>query len=131
METTKSYVSPYLCITDDEAEAGARMAVRLFDKWGLNDSEGCVILGGLCKQTYSSWKRGVFGRIGSDLRMRLSVLAGIHSGLKHLFTDEERVCAWVKKANTHFDGERPIDVMLKGRLIDLLAVRDYLDAVRC
>lgn len=117
-------------ITDDEARAGARMVVRLFKAWGLTDAESCVLLGALSPRTYSRWKNGQFGNIEFDRRMRLSILAGIHKGLKYLFRDNERANAWVKKPNADFDGARALDVMLNGRIEDLMAIRNYLDAIR-
>jgi len=119
-----------LRITDEEAQAGARMAIRLFDLWDLTDSEACILLGGLGARTYSRWKKGQFGNIDVDRRTRLSILAGIHKALKYLFTDNARAYGWVKKPNSHFDEARALDIMLNGRITDLMAIRDYLDAVR-
>lgn len=117
-------------ITDAEAEAGVRFAVRVFNLWQLNDSESCILLGGMGNRTYARWKTGQIGRMDMDRKMRLSILAGIHKGLKHLFTDHQRGYDWVKKPNAHFDGARPLDILLNGRMTDLMAVRDYLDAIR-
>ena len=117
-------------ITDAEAQAGARLAIRVFDLWGLTDAESCVLLGGLGARTYARWKKGQFGNIATDRRMRLSILAGIQKGLKYLFTDNERVYAWVKKPNAHFNGASALAIMMNGRMTDLMAIRDYLDAIR-
>lgn len=117
-------------ISDAEAEAGARFAVRLFELWRLSDSESCILLGGLGSRTYARWKKGMIGPMDADRKMRLSILAGIHKGLKYLFTEKQRGYDWVKRPNDHFDGARPLDILLNGRMVDLIAVRDYLDAVR-
>lgn len=117
-------------ITVAEAEAGARFAVKIFELWGLNDSESCTLLGGLGSRTYARWKKGQIGPMDMDRKMRLSILAGIHKGLKYLFTEKWRGYDWVKKPNAHFDGARPLDILLNGRMTDLMAIRDYLDAIR-
>jgi uncharacterized protein (DUF2384 family) len=117
-------------ITPEEAAAGARLAVRLFERWGLTDAEACVLLGGLAPRTWARWKTGEVGRIDADRAMRLSLLAGIHKGLRHLFTDPARVEGWITRPNADFDGERPLDVLLRGRITDLMDVRAYLDAAR-
>lgn len=117
-------------ITDSEAEAGARFAVKLFDLWELSDGESCILLGGLGARTYARWKKGTIGPMDADRKMRLSILAGIHKGLKYLFTDTQRGYNWIKKTNAHFDGARPLDILLNGRMVDLIAIRDYLDAIR-
>ena len=75
-------------ITDAEAEAGARFAVKVFELWGLTDTESCVLLGGIGSRTYARWKKGQIGPMDMDRKMRLSILAGIHKGLKYLFTEK-------------------------------------------
>ena len=117
-------------ITDEEAEAGARFVVQMFKHWGLTDPESCILLGGLGTRTYARWKKGNISPMDADRKMRLSILAGIHKGLKYLFTEKQRGYDWVTKPNVHFDGSRPLDILLNGRMTDLMAIRDYLDTIR-
>lgn len=117
-------------ITDREAEVGAKAVVNLFRLWKLSDVESCKLLGGISSATYSRWKRGEFGRIGVDLRTRLSILLGIHKALRILFTENERAYAWVKKPNDIYGGQSALDIMMRGQITDLLRVRRFLDAVR-
>ena len=117
-------------ITEDEAGALARAAVNLFRKWELNDAEAREILGGMSPRTYSRWKQGDTGRIDRDLATRLSLLMGIHKGLRYLFTDPARGYAWVKKPNKVFGGRAPVEIMAQGDIFSLARVREYLDAER-
>ncbi len=117
-------------ITPHEAEAMARAAIRLFDKWGLSDAEAREILGGLAARTYARWKAGETGRIDRDLATRLSLLMGVHKGLRYLFSDVERGYAWVKKPNQAFGGRSPAEIMAQGDMFSLARVRAYLDAER-
>lgn len=117
-------------ITESEAEAMARAAIRLFGNWRLSDGEAREILGGLAQRTYARWKAGEHGRIDRDLATRLSLLMGIHKGLRHLFSDPERGYAWVKKPNLSFGGRAPVAVMAEGDIFSLMRVRAYLDAER-
>jgi uncharacterized protein (DUF2384 family) len=117
-------------ITDEEAAALARAVVRLFRRWELTDAQACTLLGGMSTATYGRWKRGEIGRINVDLATRLSNLIGIHKSLRILFTDAARVYAWVRRPNQAFGGRSALDVMLAGRLTDLIRVRAYLDAER-
>jgi uncharacterized protein (DUF2384 family) len=117
-------------ITDEQGAAMARATVNLFRKWGLTDAQACTLLGGISVTSYNRWKQGQFGRLGPDLKMRLSILMGIHKGLRYLFTDNARAYAWVKKPNQHFDGQSGLDIMMQGRITDLFDVRTYLDAIR-
>ncbi|WP_366658349.1 MbcA/ParS/Xre antitoxin family protein [Fodinicurvata sp. EGI_FJ10296] len=117
-------------ITADEAKAMARAAINLFDRWGLSDAEAREILGGIAARTFARWKVGEIGRIDRDLATRLSLLIGIHKGLRYLFSDPQRGYAWVRKANRAFGGRSPADIMAEGDIFSLARVRAYLDAER-
>ena len=117
-------------ITDDEAGALARTTVNLFKAWSLSDAEACILLGGMSPRTWARWKEGAHGRMDRDLRTRMGHLMGIHKGLRHLFKDPVRGYAWVKKPNTAFGGQSALDLMLRGEISDLAAIREWLDAER-
>ena len=117
-------------ITAAEAAAMARTVVNLFDRWDLSDAEAREILGGLAARTYARWKAGEVGRIDRDLASRLSLLMGIHKGLRYLFTDPARGYGWVKKPNSALGGRTPVDIMAEGSIFALARIRSYLDAER-
>jgi uncharacterized protein (DUF2384 family) len=117
-------------ITDTEAAAMARAVVNLFARWNVSDAKAREILGGLEARTYARWKAGEVGRIDRDLATRLSLLMGIHKGLRYLFTDPERGYAWVGKPNAALNGRVPADIMAEGSIFALVRVRSYLDAER-
>ncbi len=131
LELPRTEASPDLArISDAEAQAMVRAVLRLFDRWQLADAEARDILGGLAARTYARWKTGEIGRIDRDLATRLSLLMGIHKGLRYLFTDPERGYAWVKKPNPLFDGKSPVAVMAQGDMFSLARIRAFLDAER-
>ena len=117
-------------ITEAEAQAMARAVIRLFEKWGLSDIQARGILGELTARTYARWKAGEIGRIDRDLATRLSLLMGIHKGLRYLFSDPARGYAWVNKPNDIFGGQSPAAIMAEGDIFSLARVRTYLDAER-
>ena len=117
-------------ITEAEAQAMARAVVRLFANWRISDAEAREILGGLAQRTYARWKVGTFGRIDRDLATRLSLLMGIHKGLRYLFSDPQRGYGWVSRSNRAFGGRTPVEVMAQGDMFSLARVRAYLDAER-
>lgn len=119
-----------LQITPAEAAAMARAVVNLFDRWDLSDAEAREILGGLAARTYARWKAGEVGRIDRDLATRLSLLMGVHKGLRYLFTDPARGYGWVKKPNSALGGRTPVDIMAEGSIFALARIRSYLDAER-
>ncbi|MCF6114606.1 MbcA/ParS/Xre antitoxin family protein [Mesorhizobium muleiense] len=117
-------------ITDEEAGALARTTVNLFKVWNLSDAEACTLLGGMSSRTWARWKDGNIGRIDRDLRMRMAHLMGIHKGLRYLFKDPARGYAWIRKPNSAFGGQSALDLMLRGDMSDLSALREWIDAER-
>lgn len=117
-------------LTEAEGAAMARAVIRLFEHWQLSDAEARNILGGLAARTFARWKAGETGRIDRDLATRLSLLMGIHKGLRYLFADRQRGYAWIRKPNQHLDGRTPAEIMAEGSIFALARVRSYLDAER-
>lgn len=117
-------------ISDDEAVALARATVNLFKAWGLTDAEACRLLGGMSARTWARWKEGTHGRIDRDLRTRMAHLMGIHKGLRYLFKEPARGYAWIKKPNSAFGDQSALELMLRGEISDLAALRNWLDAER-
>jgi len=117
-------------ISDEEAGALARTTVNLFKAWKLTDVEACILLGGMSARTWARWKEGAHGRIDRDLRTRMAHLMGIHKGLRYLFREPGRGYAWVRKPNAAFGGLSALQLMQRGEISDLSALRDWLDAER-
>ncbi len=117
-------------ITDEEAGALARTTVNLLKVWKLSDGEACIVLGDMSPRTWARWKDGNVGRIDRDLRMRMAHLMGIHKGLRYLFRDPARGYAWIRKPNDAFGGLSALDLMLRGEISDLAALREWLNAER-
>ena len=109
-----------------------RAFFNLADRWRLTDREARVVLGQPAARTYARWKAGQvdLGRVSHDTRCRLSLLMGIHKGLRHMFRDAGRGYAWLRKPNAAFGGQSALDRLLAGDLTDMAAVRAYLDAER-
>ncbi len=119
-------------ITDAETAAMLRAFFNLAQRWKLNDREGRILLGWPAARTYARWKAGQIqpSRISRDTRERLSMLMGIHKGLRYMFPDPSRGYDWLRKPNRAFGGEPALDRLLAGSIPDLEAVRAYLDAER-
>jgi hypothetical protein len=117
-------------ITDEETGAMLRAFVALADRWALSDGEARLLLGQPAPRTYARWKAGAadLARVPHDTRQRLSMLMGIHKGLQYMFREPERGYAWMRKANRAFAGQSALERMLSGEIVDLAAVRSYLDA---
>ena len=116
-------------VTDEEAAAMFRAAVRLFAHWDITDEQAATLLD-MPVRSYGRWKAGDLGRIDRDGKARLSNLLGIHKALRIIFEDAARGYRWIKAPNEAFGGRSALEVMLGGELTDLMRVRRYLDAER-
>lgn len=116
-------------ITDEEAGAMLRAALRLFALWGVTDEQASTLLD-LPLRTFRRWKAGMTGRLGRDGKARLSNLMGIHKALRIIFREPQRGYDWVRAVNSAFGGKSALDIMLGGELTDIMRVRRYLDAER-
>ena len=116
-------------ITDEEAAAMFRAAVKLFGRWGVTDDQASVLLD-MPVRTYRRWKAEGPGRINRDGKARLSNLMGIHKALRYMFGEPDRTYRWISAPNEAFGGRSALQVMLGGELTDLMRVRRYLDAER-
>jgi hypothetical protein len=122
--------APVAGFTPAEVAALMRAGMRLFEQWGLSDAQARVLLGDPSARTYARWKSGEHARVPADTARRLSYLIGIHKALRYLFKEPERAHAWVRKDNAAFGGRSALERMLAGDVVDLAAVRSYLDAER-
>ncbi|MBL4851005.1 MAG: DUF2384 domain-containing protein [Gammaproteobacteria bacterium] len=113
-----------------ELAAMQRAVMTLFKKWGISDDQAATLLGDIATRTYARWKKGSLGRLSIDQADRISNLLGIHKALRLLFKDPQRGYQWIATANDAFAGSSALDVMLNGRLTDIMRVRRYLDASR-
>ncbi|MBE7211168.1 MAG: DUF2384 domain-containing protein [Gluconacetobacter diazotrophicus] len=117
-------------VTADEARAACRAVLALFDRWRLDASARCILLGGISERTLQRWQNGQPGSLNRDAVFRLGCLLGIHKALRYLFPDPARGYDWIRRPNTAFGGLSALDVMLHGDALDLHRVRACLDAER-
>lgn len=117
-------------------QALSASAVRLFlglaELWRLSVDQRRTLLGDISRPTYHNWRSGKVGTLTRDQIERISLLLGIHKGLRLLFADEGSAGRWFMSPNrdTAFGGRSPLERMLGGSIDDLYAVRRYIDAWR-
>jgi hypothetical protein len=91
-----------------------------------------ILLGDISRPTYHNWQGGKVGTLTRDQLERISLVLGIHKGLKLLFADEGSATRWFTSPNRDlpFAGRSPLERALGGSIDDLYAVRRYIDAWR-
>ncbi|CAG9244504.1 MbcA/ParS/Xre antitoxin family protein [Paraburkholderia unamae] len=113
--------------------AGLRAFFRIAGDWDLSVEEQIVLLGSPGRSTFFKWKQAPqSARLGRDTLERLSLLLGIYKALQILLPQPAAADTWIKRPNSAppFGGRRALDRMLAGNVSDLVAVRQYLDAMR-
>ena len=119
-------------VRDGLSGAAIRLFLALSQAWGLTVDQRRVLLGDISRQTYHNWRNGKIGTLSRDQLERISLVLGIHKGLKLVFADESAAMRWFTSANrdSPFGGQSPLARALMGGIDDLYAVRRYLDAWR-
>jgi hypothetical protein len=113
--------------------AGLRAFFNIARDWNLSADEQIVLLGSPGRSTFFKWKASPqTARLGRDTLERLSLLLGIYKALQILLPQPNAADSWIKRPNSAppFGGRRALDRMLAGNISDLVAVRQYLDAMR-
>ena len=115
------------------AAAGLRAFFNIARDWGLSVDEQLVLLGSPGRSTMFKWRADPgSARVPRDTLERLSYIVGIYKSLQILLPVNEAADRWVRKPNAAplANSGSALDRMLGGNVSDLVAVRQYLDAVR-
>lgn len=112
-------------------------ATRLFfntaELLGLTVDERRAVLGDISAATYHNWRRDPGAVVLTrDQLERVSLVLGILKGLRLVFADDATALRWLRAENRDlpFAGQSPLAKMVAGGMLDLHAVRRYLDAWR-
>lgn len=103
--------------------------LRIGEIWGLNAEQQITLLGSPARSTFFRWKREE-PNMPADTSERISHLTAIFKDLGILFDTPWAGDRWLRAPNKVFEGLSALDVMLEGRLVDIIRVRQYLDAQR-
>jgi hypothetical protein len=114
------------------SSTAVKLFLKLSDAWRLAVDQRRALLGDISKPTYHNWQNGKVGALTRDQLERISLVLGIHKGLKLLFADEASATRWLTSPNRDlpFGGISPLERALRGSIDDLYAVRRYIDAWR-
>lgn len=105
----------------------------IFDKWRLTGSEKMTLLGLVNERTLYNWiGQPEKARLTPDSIERISYILGIFKALEILLPDPDIADRWLSTPNDNsfFNGTAPKERMLAGMVVDLAAVRSFLDNAR-
>lgn len=109
--------------------AGLEAFFEIAERWDLSTDQQITLLGSPGRSTFFKWKKEG-GNLPNDTVERLSHIVSIWKALRILFTRDDRGEAWINRANDYWDGQSALEVMLGGKMADILKVRQYVDAQR-
>lgn len=112
--------------------AGLRAFVRIAELWNLTIAEQLTLLGLSSRSTFFKWRKDPVVRLPRDTLERISYVLGIYKALQLLLPDARAADEWIRRPNEAavFGGRSALERMLSGNVVDLYAVRQYLDAQR-
>ena len=102
----------------------------IMEAWKVSAEDARVLLGAPAERTYYAWRGGNGVRVPADTLRRIGYIAGIYKALQILYSDPRLADGWVRRPNKAFAGQTPLQRMCGGDVVDLAAVRSYLDAAR-
>ncbi len=102
----------------------------IMDAWGIGADDARILLGSPAERTYYAWRQGNAVRVPSDTLRRIGYIAGIYKALQILYSAPHLADSWIRRPNRAFGDQSPLERMRGGDVVDLAAVRSYLDAAR-
>ena len=98
--------------------------------WGLSNKQAQNFLGDPTERTFYNMKSGKVKSLPKDIIERIGWIAGIYKALQITYSDPALADDWLHRENKYFCGQSPLQKMSAGSIVDLAAVRQYLDAAR-
>jgi uncharacterized protein (DUF2384 family) len=105
--------------------------MAIIEKWGLNETYACPLLGGITASTYHAWKCNQEGlTLSQDTLTRISLLIGIYKAL-HVYLGDPWADQWMSRENDGFlfSGKKPIDHLINKGIQGFIEVRRMLDSL--
>ena len=101
---------------------------KLLKTWQLTPKDAVPLLGG--DQDYvSRLLRGSAQLAGRDIKDRIAYLFRIRQTLSSLFRDEDTENEWLREPHELLNGKEPLQLLREGSMENMLAVKEYVDAV--
>ena len=113
--------------TKESRTALTKMVMRLFGLWQISIVDQAALLNRSLGTIRRYRNEGCFAD-NNEILDRVGSLLSIHSSLKTIFShNDELVYKWIVAKNQAFEGQPPIEVMMKG-LGGIITVRRYLES---
>ena len=115
---------------EDQARYALEGFFGVMERWGVENETARILLGSPAGRTFYEWKAGKAKRVPLDTLRRIGYVAGIYKALEIVYSNAALADGWVKRPNKYFGDQTPLERMAAGDIVDLAAVRSYIDAAR-
>lgn len=134
MQQAVHELSPEVFEGTEARQRLAKMLMRLFDHWQL-DNRAKLDLLGMSANSRARLTRFAAGTAalpkGRDTRDRAAYLLAVHKALRLLYPENPGLrYDWVNRRNQALDNLRPIDIMRDHGLIGIAKIARFLDYLR-
>ena len=102
---------------------------RMAERWDLSTGETARILG-VSERTLRRMSDSPNRTLSPDVQERIANLIVIWEDLAAVFGRGPIADGWMRRPNTDFGGEPPVNRLSSGLLGDIIEVRRYLDLAR-
>jgi len=120
--------------TEENRKKLARLIMNLFSQWALDTASQLNLLGlsSTSRALLTSYKKGTKPLPNTrDLFDRAGLLLSIHKSLRILYPKNEHIrYTWVKRKNTAFDNQTPLEIMKNQGIIGLAKIARFLEFQR-
>lgn len=114
-----------------QGSVGLAAFFKIAEKWALSVAQQTALLGISSQSTFHKYKKDPeSANVDKDMMERISYILGIFKDLQTLLKDPVSADRWIKAPNSAapFNGKTALDLMCRGRVVDLYIVRQYLAA---
>lgn len=133
LETKRQVAFPAIRSLSPKRKSGpVRFVEMLLGTWRLKPDSAIPLLGFESSEVADvAYVRAILDGsqplVGRDIKYRIACLIVIRSTLSGLFRDEAVENEWLREAHPPLDNRAPMDLMLDGRMENLLLVKEYVD----
>ncbi len=110
-----------------QSRAALRMLFRVAERWRLLPSDLTILLDLDDENELDLLRRGARDLSGRDRQDRVANVIAIYVDLHQILRSDDEEISWLKEPRDDLSGQRPIDLLLSGRLEDMIELRRYVE----
>lgn len=103
-----------------------KSALKIFERWGINDAEGATILGEDNRAFVLDLRSGSRVLRSRDEKDRVRLLIEIYEGVFALFRDEKTEREWIRTKIEPLGSRSLFDLMTEGGFLSLYEAKEYV-----